>query len=259
VKRYSSGMYVRLAFAVAAHLEPEILIVDEVLAVGDAEFQKKCIGKMQDVSRSGRTVLFVSHNMGAVQSLCGVALLLDRGQLVRVGPVASVIREYLNGQRGVGGAVSQIHLGASLLLDGIHFAPREADHRAPISLRIRVVPKRPTTIRELALLLYSENGVRVSVLDLRRERLLPVALHGDPVEFEVGIDTPRLVEGDYSLGLHVATDEYQDNYLDLASFTVPSLQKRGDFIPYPAGQRGFVELEFSARVLEPGRARRVAS
>src|SRR5206468_1656010 len=70
VKRYSSGMYVRLAFAVAAHLEPEILIVDEVLAVGDTEFQRKCLGKMQDVSRSGRTVLFVSHNMGAVAQLC---------------------------------------------------------------------------------------------------------------------------------------------------------------------------------------------
>ncbi|MFP3786781.1 ABC transporter ATP-binding protein, partial [Burkholderia sp. SIMBA_024] len=79
VKRYSSGMRVRLAFAVAAHLEPEILLIDEVLAVGDAEFQKKCLGKMQDVARSGRTVLFVSHQMSAVQRLCSRALLLDVG------------------------------------------------------------------------------------------------------------------------------------------------------------------------------------
>ncbi|CAA2141138.1 ABC transporter ATP-binding protein [Hyphomicrobium sp. ghe19] len=79
VKRYSSGMYVRLAFAVAAHLEPEILIIDEVLAVGDAEFQKKCLGKMQDVAGHGRTVLFVSHNMGAVEALCSSAMLLERG------------------------------------------------------------------------------------------------------------------------------------------------------------------------------------
>src|SRR5438093_8238953 len=79
VKHYSSGMHMRLAFAVAAHLEPEILIVDEVLAVGDAEFQKKCLGKMRDVSRGGRTVLFVSHNMGAVQSLCHSAIFLEAG------------------------------------------------------------------------------------------------------------------------------------------------------------------------------------
>src|SRR4030066_2370712 len=79
VKRYSSGMYVRLAFAVAAHLEPEILLVDEVLAVGDVEFQKKCLGKMGDVAKEGRTVLFVSHNMGAVKQLCNQGFLLDNG------------------------------------------------------------------------------------------------------------------------------------------------------------------------------------
>ena len=92
VKRYSSGMYVRLAFAVAAHLESEILIVDEVLAVGDAEFQKKCLGKMGDVSKSeGRTVLFVSHNMAAVQNLCTKGILLDKGKCVEYDSVNSLI------------------------------------------------------------------------------------------------------------------------------------------------------------------------
>ena len=95
VKRYSSGMYVRLAFAVAAHLEPEILLVDEVLAVGDAEFQKKCLGKMESVVQQGRTVLFVSHNMAAIKALCGRALLLDSGHLVDDGPVDQVIEHYL--------------------------------------------------------------------------------------------------------------------------------------------------------------------
>src|SRR5437867_7750859 len=90
VKRYSSGMYVRLAFAVAAHLEPEILIVDEVLAVGDVQFQKKCLGKMGEVAHEGRTVLFVSHNMTAVKSLCGRALLLADGLLPANGPVDNV-------------------------------------------------------------------------------------------------------------------------------------------------------------------------
>jgi lipopolysaccharide transport system ATP-binding protein len=96
VKRYSSGMYVRLAFAVAAHLEPEILIVDEVLAVGDAAFQKKCLGKMGDVSsQEGRTVLFVSHNMAAIQSLCERAFWLNAGRLVDRGPKQQVIQNYL--------------------------------------------------------------------------------------------------------------------------------------------------------------------
>src|SRR5688572_23632470 len=95
VKRYSSGMYLRLAFSVAAHLEPEILLVDEVLAVGDASFQRKCIGKMSDVAGEGRTVLFVSHNMAAVRSLTERTVWLDRGALVEVGPTSDVVSRYL--------------------------------------------------------------------------------------------------------------------------------------------------------------------
>jgi len=95
VKRYSSGMYVRLAFAVAAHLEPEILVVDEVLAVGDAEFQAKCLGKMQDVANSGRTVLFVSHNMAAVAALCQKALLLSKGSVLAHGATSEILNLYM--------------------------------------------------------------------------------------------------------------------------------------------------------------------
>ena len=94
VKRYSSGMYVRLAFAVAAHLEPDILVVDEVLAVGDAQFQKKCLGKMEEAGKEGRTVLFVSHNMTTISSLCEKGLLLDKGCLVKKGSASDVILEY---------------------------------------------------------------------------------------------------------------------------------------------------------------------
>jgi lipopolysaccharide transport system ATP-binding protein len=100
VKRYSSGMYVRLAFAVAAHLEPEILIVDEVLAVGDAQFQKKCLGKMGEVAKGGRTVLFVSHNMTAVQSLCRRALMLATGTLIADDEAGSVVTRYLSEAQG---------------------------------------------------------------------------------------------------------------------------------------------------------------
>jgi ABC-type polysaccharide/polyol phosphate transport system ATPase subunit len=95
VKRYSSGMYLRLAFAVAAHLEPDILIVDEVLAVGDAEFQEKCLSRMNDVAREGRTVLFVSHNLSAVQRLCGRSILLDKGRVIADGDTSHVIKQYI--------------------------------------------------------------------------------------------------------------------------------------------------------------------
>jgi lipopolysaccharide transport system ATP-binding protein len=96
VKHYSSGMYLRLAFAVAAHLEPEIVIVDEVLAVGDARFQKKCLNKMQDVGKQGRTVLFVSHNMPAITRLCERTILLDGGRVLSDGPSSQVVSDYLN-------------------------------------------------------------------------------------------------------------------------------------------------------------------
>ena len=95
VKRYSSGMYVRLAFAVAAHLEPEILVVDEVLAVGDAQFQKKCLGKMEDVGKEGRTILFVSHNMVAVKTLCSRGIVLNKGQVIFQGGVEDAVEQYV--------------------------------------------------------------------------------------------------------------------------------------------------------------------
>ena len=107
VKRYSSGMYVRLAFAVAAHLDPEILIVDEVLAVGDAEFQKKCLGKMGDVAKEGRTVLFVSHNMSSIRQLCNRGVLLSRGQTSKIDDIDAVVGEYLQSS----------NIGSSKLID----------------------------------------------------------------------------------------------------------------------------------------------
>lgn len=98
VKRYSSGMYVRLAFAVAAHLEPEILVIDEVLAVGDMEFQERCLGKMEKVAKAGRTVLFVSHNMAAIRSLCSKSILLDKGKVKAMGSTGEVIEHYRLGE-----------------------------------------------------------------------------------------------------------------------------------------------------------------
>jgi lipopolysaccharide transport system ATP-binding protein len=111
IKRYSSGMYVRLAFAVAAHLEPEILLVDEVLAVGDAEFQKKCLGRMAGVGRSGRTVLFVSHNLAAIQQVTTRCLLIENGELACDGPTPEVVAAYIggDGRRAVADGLATQH------------------------------------------------------------------------------------------------------------------------------------------------------
>jgi lipopolysaccharide transport system ATP-binding protein len=125
VKHYSSGMYLRLAFAVAAHLEPEILIVDEVLAVGDAAFQRKCLGKMGDVAGEGRTVLFVSHDVAAVGALCQRTLLIDGGRLLRSGPTSEVLSYYLD--------------SANRLYSVIGAAPRAADADAIALLGVRTL------------------------------------------------------------------------------------------------------------------------
>ncbi len=131
VKRYSSGMYLRLAFAVAAHLDPEILIVDEVLAVGDLAFQRKCLGKMGDVSRGGRTVLFVSHNMAAVEHLCRTGLVLERGRLAFQGSAKEAVEHYVRSSV-VGGPESESHS-----VDLIHSVTRPARFR-PALRRLRL-------------------------------------------------------------------------------------------------------------------------
>ena len=127
VKRYSSGMYLRLAFAVAAHLEPEILVVDEVLAVGDAEFQRKCLGKMSDVAQEGRTVLFVSHNMSAILRLTEETIVLDKGQLVLRAATPAAVDYYLSsGYSQIGERIWEA--------DEI---PAEAAPFRPVAMRVR--------------------------------------------------------------------------------------------------------------------------
>jgi lipopolysaccharide transport system ATP-binding protein len=125
VKRYSSGMYVRLAFAVAAHLEPDILIVDEVLAVGDADFQQKCVGHMAAISKQGRTLLVVSHNMQLIQQLCPVAALLERGQLVAVGTVDQVQSKYLGGKSGSTSWTPAVRDSQQFQYDEVRIVPPE--------------------------------------------------------------------------------------------------------------------------------------
>ena len=215
VKHYSSGMYVRLAFAVAAHLNPEILVVDEVLAVGDIAFQKKCLGKMSEVSQGGRTVLFVSHNMAAVENLCRRGVVLDRGKMVFEGTAKEAVQHYLNDVAGMQGGSGQTvdlesaHNRRSMvgkLLKRMEFftagdIPLTGGIPIGESLKIRVhfeLP-RPTDSFNIGLGFNNVFGQRVFTAHSLFE---PERSHGPRVGAQVFVcDIPSLTltPGDYSL------------------------------------------------------------
>lgn len=213
VKRYSSGMYVRLAFAVAAHLEPEVLIVDEVLAVGDAEFQKKCLGKMKEVSSgTGRTVLFVSHNMAAVENLCSKAALIHQGTLKRIGDVKPVITEYLSRTHLQTTATTELvdhpyrRPGAQRLLTCIELTDAEGKSKTcfstgePISFKLTI--STPTTIRNLQIGIGVDSQLGARIFSVATY-LSDCQFDAQPGEtcFNCTIDSLPLVPGNYSLSL----------------------------------------------------------
>jgi lipopolysaccharide transport system ATP-binding protein len=244
VKRYSSGMYVRLAFAVAAHLEPEILIVDEVLAVGDAEFQKKCLGKMREVAEgSGRTVLFVSHNMAAIQALCSTGLLLDSGKTVIRGSVSEAVRFYLKSSDSTD-FTSDRALSSRLRLSGISSTPSVIESNSRLAFRIilAAIAGESEIISDLALLIHSANGGRAALVDLRSFKG-PYRLEAEhELRVSVVIDNVPLVEGDFDVGLYVNAESVCDSFMNLLSFTVLPRDKGDGVVPRDAQFRGVVEL-----------------
>ena len=173
VKRYSSGMYVRLAFAVAAHLDTEIMLVDEVLAVGDADFQKKCLGKMGDVAQAGRTILFVSHNMAAVKALCRRAVWLDHGAVQMDGPAGEVVDAYLralttspDSSYELSKRVRDAGIGTQLKITGIVLNHHEPlCHGQPVHMRIEYETTAECVDVSLGIGFSSLDGVRICTLD----------------------------------------------------------------------------------------------
>ncbi len=170
VKHYSSGMYMRLAFAVAAHLEPEILIVDEVLAVGDASFQRKCLNKMQQVGDEGRTVLFVSHNMPAITRLCRRAILLDGGKIVQDGPSQEVVRHYLQSDTGTSAFRSWpdpssapgndiVRLGAVRVRTEEGATAVDIDIRKPVGIEMDYIVHQPGHVLVPNCIFFNQEGV----------------------------------------------------------------------------------------------------
>jgi lipopolysaccharide transport system ATP-binding protein len=216
VKRYSSGMYVRLAFAVAAHLEPEILIVDEVLAVGDAAFQKKCLGKMEDVTRAGRTLLFVSHNMPTVQHLCSRVLHLHQGRLRADGQPAEVISGYLNLglepdsaqtllQRTDREGTGEYRFAKVWLTDENGQPTNQLVCGRPGTIHALILPASAAARRDAyaSVIVHDRFGTRLTTLASALKNQ-PVTLNG-PTEVIWQIERLPLVEGGYSCGLYAGT------------------------------------------------------
>jgi len=183
VKRYSSGMLMRLGFAVAAHLEPDILIVDEVLAVGDAAFQRKCLGKLQEVGRAGRTVLFVSHSMTAVHELCGRAVLLDGGSVRVVAPVAVVVARYDAAAGSVSGAVVRLPSGsAGCRGEAVEFRVTGVDGTP----RVEFAPEEPWVVGFDIIIHRETVGVTATVELVTLDEITLVTCHSLPRDLHPG-------------------------------------------------------------------------
>ena len=233
VKRYSSGMYVRLAFAVAAHLEPEILLVDEVLAVGDAAFQKKCLGKMGDVAREGRTVLFVSHNMGMIQTLCEYSILLASGVVASEGKPRTVIPAYLSFCEKPAGAhfIADSNLDKSIqILEVSCIAPDESisssfDIASPIVVCIKYAVKDELIGSVVSLKIARAGTILSTSFDTDQfEHLLEVRNRGC-YTVEATIPPMYLKPGYYtvSVGAGILNRERVDFVENAISFEVDSL------------------------------------
>lgn len=250
VKHYSSGMYMRLAFAVAAHLEPEILIVDEVLAVGDAEFQKKCLGKMGDVAKGGRTVLFVSHNMGAVQALCCRVLRLADGRVAGVGSTAAEVAAYLSAAVGAGRGRIDRSVGPHLRLLRLGFEPGVLAADTPTTFVVSLRASAETRVAHLCGLVYSPLDIRVGVIDLRSDDGAYLIPAGATLTVRSTVRGFALVPGTYNVGLHLVADTVHSDFRDLTTVEVVHSVRRSAVVPYPAAARGLVEFETDQPVIE---------
>jgi lipopolysaccharide transport system ATP-binding protein len=220
VKRYSSGMFVRLAFAVAAHLEPEILLVDEVLAVGDAGFQKKCLGKMGEVSRSGRTVLFVSHNLATILNLCDKAAVFAHGRLIFVGPTEEGIQLYMNQCSTVVEAdIDLVHhpnrrpgcttvLGRVRLMDESGNLTTQVRCGAPVMIEVEAAPGCPFTEPHFAIGIDDVLGTRVLTAATYLTDSAPESLRRTK-RLLCRLDSLPLAPGCYSLTLNAGPQSAQ--------------------------------------------------
>jgi lipopolysaccharide transport system ATP-binding protein len=238
LKNYSSGMQLRLAFAVAAHLEPEILIIDEVLAVGDVDFQRKCISKMEDVARHGKTILFVSHNLDLIETLCKRSIILSGGKLVDEGPTETIIDKYILGSENT--PSWPVSLTESMVLENLSFAKNSIHPGDLLTFKIKIKAVR-FAFTDLSLLFYNYKKQRVAIYDLRAF-LKDFTQVNDSFSFEGKIEHFNLVEGPYYIGLYFADGTHSVDLFDLVKIEVKNDILKTSFRPYDAQYRGFVEL-----------------
>jgi lipopolysaccharide transport system ATP-binding protein len=247
VKRYSSGMYVRLAFAVAAHLEPEILVIDEVLAVGDATFQQKALAKMEDVSGSGRTVLFVSHNMTAIQSLCGRVIQIESGQVKSQGDPAAEVKKYLTSASPQQTTNRSVRAGDSLVINDTTFSPNPVESRSDIQFSLTFMANHKIRLNSGVLSLYALTGERIALIDLRS--ILPLTIETDETfKIQGLIRSLPLVEGRYKWTLWLDAGRFQGYIRDLAELIVSPAAKNSLFAPIPPERRGWLEFDSEINV-----------
>ncbi|HTL81424.1 MAG TPA: ABC transporter ATP-binding protein [Bacteroidia bacterium] len=239
LKHYSSGMQLRLAFAVAAFLEPEIMIIDEVLAVGDAEFQRKCIGKMEDVSRSGRTILFVSHDLNAVQTLCSSVIHLEHGQIKASGETASIISGYLNSQ-SISAEWSASRKKEQPYFEKISIALKGEQPSLKLEIKFRICS--PGTMRNSFVAFNIATGSGAMVGQAIPELDPFISIENAEAEFVSEIDLNGFVPGDYMISAWVGPhfNETYDWQKGIAGFTiVDSPQKKRTF-PHPPAHGAIV-------------------
>jgi lipopolysaccharide transport system ATP-binding protein len=242
VKHYSSGMYMRLAFAIAAHLETDILLVDEVLAVGDASFQQKCLSKMEDVAGHGRTVLFVSHNMTAVQSLCERVIHVEKGQIKQHGRPKDVIQGYLSSATLNQKQQSQLRVGDNLTVINLSLSPNPVESGSDLRFELTLQANAPLRLSEAALLLYALEGPRIGIVDLRPAGFPFGMSAGDRLRVEGTLRSIPLVDRQYRVGLYINSGVFVGNVTDLADLTVcPNIGKH-PYARYEPQHRGWVEF-----------------
>lgn len=248
VKRYSSGMYVRLAFAVAAHLEPEILVVDEVLAVGDTQFQKKCLGKLEDVGKEGRTVLFVSHNMAAIKKLCSLAIILKDGEVKALGKTNEAVVKYeesLFTSSAVSDIFPIINYKYSLSLKALDVKVITEENNVHLYIEIKLQCLKKIQKLGIGVLVSTYDGITIAKLGPALTNAVMEEVQGLWLcSLEIQRIEKYLAGGEYRLGIFLAIPKIEIliKVEDIASFQIPELDIYGSGNPMRRHQNGIVPL-----------------
>jgi lipopolysaccharide transport system ATP-binding protein len=258
VKRYSSGMYVRLAFAVAAHLDPEILIIDEVLAVGDVVFQKKCLGKMQTVAESGRTVLFVSHNMQTITGLTERAVLLKSGHVAAIGRSAEVVEQYLSEEAPGDGIYEKtpggVHPEITRVQLHITGPGNVQQFGKPMTIDVEITTPEPIPNAAVSFQIFT-SGHRPVLHVLNLDREVPMLRSAGVHRLSCRFPKLRLYPGHYYLTFYFGASEPRKKFQapsHICPFEVALLDETRDFYWYPNNALYVEDVEWTVKALKVG-------